>query len=127
MKPLLYALALEHGWTAATMINDAELSESVGGGQHTFQNYSRRHYGLLRLREALGNSLNIPAVKTLNFVGEDAFMARLHQMGITSLTQHPDFYGDGVCRRKTCRHHDGYTLSLATTAGNSQSASYHLD
>ncbi len=96
MKPLLYALALEHGWTAATMINDAELSESVGGGQHTFQNYSRRHYGLLRLREALGNSLNIPAVKTLNFVGEDAFMARLHQMGITSLTQHPDFYGDGL-------------------------------
>ena len=96
MKPLLYALALERGWTAATMINDAELSESVGGGQHTFQNYSRRHYGLLRLREALGNSLNIPAVKTLKFVGEEAFMARLHQMGITSLTQHPDFYGDGL-------------------------------
>lgn len=96
MKPLLYALALEHGWTAATMINDAELSESVGGGQHTFQNYSRRHYGPLRLRETLGNSLNIPAVKTLKFVGEDAFMARLHQMGITSLTQHPDFYGDGL-------------------------------
>ncbi|HXI47243.1 MAG TPA: transglycosylase domain-containing protein [Steroidobacteraceae bacterium] len=96
MKPLLYALALERGWTAATMINDAELSESVGGGQHTFQNYSRRHYGLLRLREALGNSLNIPAVKALKFVGEDAFMARLHQMGITSLTQHPDFYGDGL-------------------------------
>ena len=96
MKPLLYALALEHGWTAATMINDAELSEPVGGGQHTFQNYSRRHYGPLRLREALGNSLNIPAVKTLKFVGEDAFMARLHQMGITSLTQHSDFYGDGL-------------------------------
>jgi penicillin-binding protein 1C len=96
MKPLLYALALERGWTAATMIDDAELSESVGGGQHTFQNYSRRHYGLLRLREALGNSLNIPAVKTLKFVGEDAFMARLHQMGITSLTQHPEFYGDGL-------------------------------
>ncbi len=96
MKPLLYALALEHGWTAATMIDDTELSESMGGGQHTFQNYSRRHYGLLRLREALGNSLNIPAVKTLKFVGEDAFMARLHQMGITSLTQHPDFYGDGL-------------------------------
>ena len=96
MKPLLYALALERGWTAATMIDDAELSESVGGGQHTFQNYSRRHYGLLRLREALGNSLNIPAVKTLKFVGGENFMARLHRMGITSLTQHPDFYGDGL-------------------------------
>jgi len=96
MKPLLYALALERGWTAATLIDDAELSESVGGGQHTFQNYSHRHYGLLRLRDALGNSLNIPAVKTLKFVGENVFMERLHAVGVTSLTQHPEFYGDGL-------------------------------
>jgi penicillin-binding protein 1C len=96
MKPLLYALALERGWTAATLIDDAELSESIGGGQHTFHNYSHRHYGPLRLREALGNSLNIPAVKTLKFVGGDAFTERLHAVGINSLTNHPEFYGDGL-------------------------------
>jgi penicillin-binding protein 1C len=96
MKPLLYALALERGWTAATLIDDSDLSEAVGAGQHTFHNYSHRQYGLLRLREALGNSLNIPAVKTLKFVGEDAFMERLHLLGVSSLTQHPDFYGDGL-------------------------------
>jgi len=96
MKPLLYALALERGWTAATLIDDTELSESIGGGQHTFHNYSHRHYGPLRLREALGNSLNIPAVKTLKFVGGDAFMERLHAVGITSLANHPEFYGDGL-------------------------------
>lgn len=96
MKPLLYALALERGWTAATLIDDSDLSEAVGTGQHTFHNYSHRQYGLLRLREALGNSLNIPAVRTLKFVGEDAFMDRLHLLGVRSLTQHPDFYGDGL-------------------------------
>jgi len=96
MKPLLYALALERGWTAATMIDDSDLSEAVGSGQHTFHNYSHRQYGLLRLREALGNSLNIPAVKTLEFVGEDAFMDRLHLLGVKSLTQHADYYGDGL-------------------------------
>ncbi len=96
MKPLLYALALERGWTAATLIDDAELAESVAGGQHTFHNYSHQHYGPLRLREALGNSLNIPAVKTLKFVGDDVFMERLHAVGISSLTRHPDFYGDGL-------------------------------
>jgi penicillin-binding protein 1C len=96
MKPLLYALALERGWTAATLIDDTELSESMSGGQHTFHNYSHRHYGPLRLREALGNSLNIPAVKTLKFVGEDVFMERLHALGVTSLTQHAEFYGDGL-------------------------------
>jgi penicillin-binding protein 1C len=96
MKPLLYALALERGWTAATLIDDSELSEGVGGGLHTFRNYSRVHYGPIRLREALGNSLNVPAVRTLRFVGCEAFLVRLHALGVVSLTQHPDYYGDGL-------------------------------
>lgn len=96
MKPLLYATALEKGWTAATLINDSELSEAVGGGQHTFHNYSHIHYGPIRLREALGNSLNIPAVRTLKYVGTAPFLERLHELDITSLQQHPDFYGDGL-------------------------------
>ena len=96
MKPLLYAAALEKGWTAATLINDNELSEAIGGGQHTFHNYSHINYGLIRLREALGNSLNIPAVRTLKFVGTAPFLERLHELGFTSLQQHPDFYGDGL-------------------------------
>lgn len=96
MKPLLYAMALERGWTAATLIDDSALSESVGAGLHTFHNYSRVHYGPIRLREALGNSLNVPAVRTLKAVGTEPFMDRLHQLGIVSLRQHPDFYGDGL-------------------------------
>ena len=96
MKPLLYATALEKGWTAATLINDNDLSEPIGSGQHTFHNYSHVHYGLIRLRAALGNSLNIPAVRTLKFVGTAPFLERLHDVGITSLQQHPDFYGDGL-------------------------------
>jgi penicillin-binding protein 1C len=96
MKPLLYAMALERGWTAATLIDDSELSESIGSGLHTFHNYSRVHYGPIRLREALGNSLNVPAVKTLKVVGTEPFLNRLHQLGVVSLRQHPDYYGDGL-------------------------------
>jgi penicillin-binding protein 1C len=96
LKPLLYALALERGWTAATLIDDSDLSEAVSDGQHTFHNYSHRTYGLVRLRDALGNSLNIPAVRALKFVGADTFMERLHVVGINSLTQNPQFYGDGL-------------------------------
>ena len=91
MKPLLYALALEQGWTAATLIDDSELAESIGNGQHTFHNYSHVHYGPLRLREALGNSLNIPAVKTLKFVGQTRFLDRLQRIGdYQPRAQHPD-------------------------------------
>jgi penicillin-binding protein 1C len=96
MKPLLYAMALEQGWTAATLIDDSALSESIGAGQHTFHNYSRVHYGPIRLREALGNSLNVPAVRTLKVVGTEPFLNRLHLLGVASLRQHPDYYGDGL-------------------------------
>lgn len=96
LKPFVYALALTQGWTAATLIDDSPLSESVGHGLHTYHNYSRMHYGKLSLREALGNSLNIPAVKALQFVGSATFLDILRQLGISSLDQHPDYYGDGL-------------------------------
>ena len=96
LKPLLYALALEKGWTAATMVNDHPLSEAVGRGLHTYHNYSRTHYGPLRVREALGNSLNIPAVRAIQFVGVDKFLNCLHALDVRSLQQHPDYYGDGL-------------------------------
>ena len=96
LKPLLYALALEKGWTAATLVNDKPLSEPVGRGLHSYHNYSRVHYGPIRVREALGNSLNIPAVRAIQFVGVNDFLECLKRMDVRSLHQHPDFYGDGL-------------------------------
>ncbi len=96
LKPFVYGMALESGWTAATLINDSPLTESLGHGLHSFQNYSRLFYGPVTLREALGNSLNIPAIRTIRFVGVDHFFARLLDLGITSLRQEADYYGDGL-------------------------------
>jgi len=96
MKPFLYALALEKGWTAATEIDDSPLATSVGHGLHNYRNYSRSFYGPVSLRKALGNSLNIPAVKTAQFVGIDSYLKFLHSLGFRSLTRHPGFYGDGL-------------------------------
>ncbi len=96
LKPLLYTMALESGFTAATLIDDSPLSESVGFGSHSYHNYSRRHYGPVSVREALGNSLNIPAVKTLQQIGTEQFLETLHKLGIDSLKNHPDVYGDGL-------------------------------
>jgi penicillin-binding protein 1C len=92
----VYALALERGWTAATRIEDGQLAAHVGNGLHPYRNYSRLHYGSVTLREALGNSLNIPAVKTLQFVGGERLLDRLQALGMDGLTAHPDWYGDGL-------------------------------
>ncbi len=96
LKPFLYALALERGWTAATLIDDAPLQTAVGAGLHTFHNYSRTYYGPVTLRNALGNSLNTPAVRTVRFVGVREYLARLRALGLRSLDQASDFYGEGL-------------------------------
>lgn len=96
LKPFVYALALSKGWTATTLIDDSPLSESVGHGLHTYHNYSHIHYGPVSLRNALGNSLNIPAVKAMQFVGPETLLDTLHKLGIRSLDRHPDYYGDGL-------------------------------
>jgi len=96
LKPFLYARAIEKGWTAATMLSDTPLEERVGFGLHSYHNYSRNHYGLISLREALGNSLNIPAVRTIQHVGVNNFLQFLQRTGIESLQSHPNLYGDGI-------------------------------
>lgn len=96
LKPLLYAKAIKDGWTAATMLDDSPLEESVGLGMHTYHNYSRDHYGLISLRESLGNSLNIPAVKAVQYVGPGKFLKFLRELGVKSLSGHPNVYGDGL-------------------------------
>lgn len=96
LKPFLYALAMEKGWTAATLIDDSPMTIAVGNGLHSIRNYSNSFYGPIRLREALGNSLNVPAIRTVGFVGRDKLLSRLRKLGFKSLSQHPDFYGDGL-------------------------------
>ncbi len=96
LKPFLYALALEKGWTAATLVDDLPLAAPVGHGLHTYHNYSRIHYGPLPLRHAPGNSLNTPAVRTIQFVEVNAFLNCFKRLGIHSLHQHPDHYGEGL-------------------------------
>ena len=96
LKPFLYGLALEKGWTPSTIIDDSPLSRPVGSGMHPFRNYSRKYYGPLRLREALGNSLNIPAVRTVQFTGVDEFLKLLHRFGFASLNRPANHYGEGL-------------------------------
>ncbi len=96
LKPFLYAYALELGQTPATIIEDAPLSEAVGSGLHRFSNYSNVFYGNITLREALGNSLNIPALKTIQFTGVKEYLGKLHELGFESLSHDAEIYNEGL-------------------------------
>lgn len=96
MKPFLYAQALSKGWSAATVIEDAPLREAIGTGLHRFRNYSQTYHGLVTVREALGNSLNIPALYAIRFVTPAAYLSTLHALGFASLDATADIYDEGL-------------------------------
>ncbi|WP_052045855.1 transglycosylase domain-containing protein [Candidatus Paracaedibacter symbiosus] len=96
LKPFVYALALIKGWNSTTMIDDAPLSGPVGCGMHKFKNYSNIHYGPVTVREALANSLNVPAVKAIQYVGVDCFLDLLKKLGFTKLQRGADIYEEGL-------------------------------
>lgn len=95
-KPLLYGLALTKGMTAATKIKDAPFARAVGQGVHHFKNYSRTHYGDVTLRQALGNSLNIPALKTIEFIGVQTYYDFLKNLGFSHFDKPAEFYREGL-------------------------------
>ncbi|MFZ1985419.1 MAG: transglycosylase domain-containing protein [Desulfatitalea sp.] len=96
LKPFVYALALDRGWTAATAIKDEPITEAVEHGLHIYRNFSQVYYGEVSLAEALGNSLNTPAIRTLNFVGLTNYLKTLRNLGMTSLTKGMETYGNGL-------------------------------
>jgi 1A family penicillin-binding protein len=86
LKPVVYAAALRRGWTPATVLWDQPVEyHSADGAVYAPLNYDNSWHGPQRLRMALANSLNIPAVKALDFVGVENFVEQAHAMGITTL------------------------------------------
>ncbi len=94
LKPFLYADAIEHKYlTAASLLDDSPVHLDTASGLYIPQNYDRSFKGPVSVRTALGNSLNVPAVRTLLLVGVDSFRDRLFDLGYAGLTQDGDFYG----------------------------------
>jgi membrane peptidoglycan carboxypeptidase len=106
IKPITYAAAFEKGWTPSTMIWDVPVELPPSGDPNDPRepykpvNYDGKVHGAVTVRTALANSYNIPAVRTLDFVGvyddpatpkKDGMIAMAERLGITSLTR--DDYG----------------------------------
>lgn len=96
LKPFTYALALERGMTAASVIDDAPNAFPAFEGNYDPQNYDRKFHGPIRMRSALACSYNLPAVTVLEAIGPDLLYRRLKDLGFDSLRKSPGFYGLGL-------------------------------
>jgi penicillin-binding protein 1C len=94
LKPFVYAAAMQSlGWTPATIVPDLEVQLDTPEGTYSPRNYDGRFHGPVRLREALGSSLNVPAVIAAQRVGPSRVLEMLRAFGFTSLGRSAAHYG----------------------------------
>jgi len=97
LKPFTYALAFERGYTPASVVADIETRYGdPDGEQFTPRNFSGRFSGPVMMGDALGRSLNVPAIRVANLVGAETLLERLRALGITTLHRSAEYYGLGL-------------------------------
>ena len=85
-KGILYAAAIDQGWTASSIVMDQPVSFEVGPGQPLYRptNYDNEYEGPITIRRALEDSRNIPAVWLMNEVGPETVVDFARRVGFTS-------------------------------------------
>jgi penicillin-binding protein 1A len=83
-KPFVYGAAIEAGWTPSDTLLDAPTSFIGADGKLSYrpENYYHKHYGIVTLRRALEQSINVPAVKLFELVGGKRVVDFAHRAGI---------------------------------------------
>lgn len=96
IKPITYLTAFEKaGWYPGTIVFDyAKVWNIPGFGRYAPKNATGQHFGAITVREALANSLNIPALQAIEVVGVPAMIDMAHRLGIkTGFWRDPSYYG----------------------------------
>jgi penicillin-binding protein 1C len=88
LKPFLYAKGFEYGLRPYSLVDDKEYRYVIDSGFAFYpKNYDYSYHGVVDLHYSLSNSLNVPAVKVLEYIGIPEFSAVLD--GIDLHPPHP--------------------------------------
>ena len=97
LKPFLYAAAMEElGYGPATLLPDLPRDYLVPGGNFAPRNYDQHFRGPVLLRQALGSSLNLPALEVASRLGPPRLLEMLRRFGFASLDRDAEHYGVGL-------------------------------
>jgi len=93
-KPFVYATAFKKGYDDKVVVIDEETNFGTPAYPYIPRNYDGLFRGPVSLRQALAQSLNVPSIKVLaNFAGLQDSIQTAKDLGITTLTKPPSFYG----------------------------------
>jgi len=90
IKPFVYLTAFQRGLTPDTIVFDVPTEfDTTGDPEKSYKpdNFDEKFRGPIKLRDALAQSVNIPAVKTLYLAGIDNFLKNIKKFGISTLTE----------------------------------------
>ncbi len=91
-KPITYSAAFQKGWSPGTVLLDYyTVFHDRLGRPYTPHDVDNQWHGPVTVRKAIGNSMNVPAVKALEFVGVNNAINLAHKMGITTLENPNDY------------------------------------
>jgi len=85
-KGVLYAAAIDQGYTPTSMVMDQPVAYEVGPGQPRYRptNYDHKYEGPITLRRALEKSRNVPAVWMMDAVGPETVVDFARRVGFTA-------------------------------------------
>ena len=84
-KPIVYAAALDRGYSAADLLSDTPMSIKIDSKKTwTPENFTKTYQGEVTLRKALAQSLNVPTVRMLSKIGIDETIRFARTLGIRS-------------------------------------------
>ena len=93
-KPFVYAEAFTNGYGGETTVIDERKNFGSEANPYIPRNYDGKYRGEVTLRNALAQSLNVPAVKVLkNMAGLKESIQFAEDCGITTFDQDPYYYG----------------------------------
>jgi penicillin-binding protein 1A len=83
-KPVVYAAALDKGYTAASVLVDAPVVFEWGDKKWRPRNYGESYWGPITVRKALTHSVNVVTVKIAHDIGVDYVRSYAQNLGISS-------------------------------------------
>lgn len=84
-KPIVYAAAIERGFSATDMLSDTPMSIKIDAKKTwTPENFTRTYQGDVTLRNALAQSLNVPTVRLMSKIGIEETIRYARMLGIKS-------------------------------------------
>ena len=92
-KSFIYSAALDRGFTASTMINDAPIvvdPQTIGGQRWEPKNSDGRYAGMISMRNALAQSRNLVSIRLLMAMGTDFGQQYIQRFGFES-KNHPAY------------------------------------